>query len=134
MAAWKGGQFGVGAAVMFIWLASSGIASIFDGVEIETGAKPRSWVRKRLYAIGVCVALGAARGDLVPFEKYAAAAEMLQSPSSAARALAAGVAYIERTDRLVQAIAAQKGMRNEIVDRTVAQVDAWLERNRRKAA
>jgi hypothetical protein len=59
---------------------------------------------------------------------------MLQSPSSAARALAAGVPYIERTDRLVQAIGAQKGMRHDIVDRTVAQVDAWLERNRRKAA
>lgn len=59
MAAWKGGQFGVVAAMMFIWLASSGIASIFDGVEIETGSKPRSWVRKRLYAIGVCVALSA---------------------------------------------------------------------------
>jgi len=34
----------------------------------------------------------------------------------------------------VQAIAAQKGMRHDLVDRTVAQVDAWLERNRRKAA
>jgi cytochrome c peroxidase len=50
------------------------------------------------------------------------------------KALAAGVPYIERTDRLVQVIAAQKGMRHEVVDRTVAQVDAWLERNRRKAA
>ena len=37
---------------------------------------------------------GAVR-DLVPFDKYASAAEMLQSPSSAARALAAGVPYIE---------------------------------------
>jgi hypothetical protein len=33
---------------------------------------------------------------MVPFEKYAKAAESLQSPSSAARALAAGAPNIER--------------------------------------
>jgi hypothetical protein len=69
-----------------------------------------------------------------PFEKYADAALSLQNPSSAARALAAGAPNIERTDRLVQTIAAQKGMRNDIVDRTVALVDRWLERNREKVA
>ncbi len=63
------------------------------------------------------MSLGAAEGDLVPFEKYANAALSLQNPSSAARALAAGAPNIERTDRLVQAIAAQKGMRNDTVDR-----------------
>ena len=106
------------------------VRSIRDAVlsDVEASRSVYNWV------IGVCVALGAKQSDLVPFEKYAAAAEMLQSPSSAARALAAGVPYIERTDRLVQAIAAQKGMRHESVDRTVTQVDAWLERNRRKAA
>ncbi len=81
----------------------------------------------------VCRALGAAAGDLVPFEKYAAAADGLIRPSSAARALDAGAANIERADRLVQALAAQKGMRNDTVDKTVATVDAWLEANRRKA-
>jgi len=35
-----------------------------------------------------------------------------QSPSSAARALAAGATNIERVDRLVQAIAKQKGMQS----------------------
>jgi hypothetical protein len=106
------------------------VRSIRDAVlsDVDATRSVYEWV------IGVCLALGAARNDLVPFEKYANAAEMLQSPSSAARALAAGVPYIERTDRLVQAIGAQKGMRHDIVDRTVAQVDAWLERNRRKAA
>jgi hypothetical protein len=48
--------------------------------------------------------------------------------------LAAGAPDIERTDRLVQAIAVQKGMRNDAVDQNVALVDGWLERNRRKAA
>ncbi len=81
----------------------------------------------------VCRALGAADGDLVPFEKYAAAADGLIRPSSAARALDAGAVNIERADRLVQALAAQKGMRNEVVDETVARVDSWLDANRRKA-
>ncbi|MEK9803095.1 MAG: hypothetical protein VW475_06795, partial [Curvibacter sp.] len=38
----------------------------------------------------LCRALGAAEADLVPFEKYAAAAQGLASPSSAARALYGG--------------------------------------------
>ena len=81
----------------------------------------------------VCRALGAAEADLVPFEKYAAASDGLIRPSSAARALDAGAVNIERADRLVQALAAQKGMQNDTVDETVARVDAWLDANRRKA-
>jgi hypothetical protein len=80
----------------------------------------------------LCVSLGAERADMVPFEKYANAALSLGSPSSAARALAAGAQQIERVDRLVQAIAAQRGQRSPDVDETVARVDAWLVRNRRK--
>ncbi len=81
----------------------------------------------------VCRALGAGVGDLVPFEKYAAAADGLIRPSSAARALDGGAVNIERADRLVQALAAQKGMRNDTVDETVRLVDSWLDGNRRKA-
>ncbi|MBL8670099.1 MAG: hypothetical protein JNK11_05555, partial [Alphaproteobacteria bacterium] len=65
---------------------------------------------------------------------YAAAALSLGSPSSAARALAAGAPNIERVDKLVQAIAAQKGQRLEALDQTVALVDGWLAANRKKAA
>src|SRR6202008_3942241 len=79
------------------------------------------------YVVKLCVALGAAEKDLVPFEKYAKAAESLQSPSSAARALFGGAPNIERVDRLVQAIGGQKGMHNKVVDETVALVDARLE-------
>jgi hypothetical protein len=86
------------------------------------------------YVVKLCVALGAAEKDLVPFEKYAKAAESLQSPSSAARALFGGAPNIERVDRLVQAIGSQKGMHNKVVDETVALVDARLEINRKKAA
>jgi hypothetical protein len=82
----------------------------------------------------LCVALGASADDLVPFEKYAAAAQGLSRPSSAARALFAGAPYIERADRLVQAIGAQKGMRHPVIDDVVAMVDAKLAENRRKAA
>jgi hypothetical protein len=87
-----------------------------------------NWVRD------LCVALGAAPDDLVPYEKYAAAAQGLSRPSSAARALFAGAPNIERVDRLVQGIAAQKGLRNPVVDDTVALVDAQLEKNRKAAA
>jgi hypothetical protein len=78
--------------------------------------------------------MGASPNDLVPFEKYAAAALDLVRPSSAARALFAGAPNIERTDRLVQAIGAQFGIRNATVDQTVALVDARLAANRKAAA
>ena len=86
------------------------------------------------FVLGVCEKLGAKPGDLVPFEKYAAAANDLVRPSSAARALNNGVPNIERTDRLVQLIAAQFGMQNPTVDATVKQVDERLDANRKKAA
>jgi hypothetical protein len=88
------------------------------------------------WVVKLCVSLGAEEKDLVPFEKYAAAANGLASPSSAARALYGGAPNIERVDRLVQAVAAQKGMRNEVIDEVVKLVDAQLEKNRlaKKAA
>jgi hypothetical protein len=86
------------------------------------------------FVVDLCVKLGARRDDLVPFEKYAAAAQSLTRPSSAARALNNGVPNIERADKLVQLIAAQKGLRNPVIDATVALVDARLEANRKKAA
>ena len=79
-------------------------------------------------------ALGATDDDLVPFDKYAAAAELLQSPASVARAIDGGAPRVERVDRLVQAIAASRGMRNDAVDRIVELVDARLEANERVAA
>ena len=85
------------------------------------------------WVVDLCVSLGADRGDMVPFEKYANAALSLGSPSSAARALAAGAPNIERVDRLVQLIAAQKGRKSPAVDDTVAMVEQWLAKNRAKA-
>ena len=95
--------------------------------DLDESRSVYDWVRE------LCIALGANPDDLVPFEKYAAAAKGLVRPSSAARALYAGAPNIERVDRLVQLIGAQKGMRNAIVDETAALVDAQLEANRAAA-
>jgi hypothetical protein len=86
------------------------------------------------FVVDLCVKLGAKPGDMVPFEKYAAAAESLTRPASAARALQNGAANIERADKLVQLIAAQRGLRHPAIDAQVALVDARLEANRKKAA
>jgi hypothetical protein len=96
--------------------------------DIEASRAVYNWVRE------LCIKLGADPDDLVPFEKYAAAANGLVRPSSAARALFAGAPNIERVDRLVQSVAAQLGMRNPVVDETVALVDARLAVNRKAAA
>jgi hypothetical protein len=82
----------------------------------------------------LCVRLGANPADLVPFEKYAAAAQSLVRPASAARALNNGVPNIERADKLVQLIARQKGLSHPTIDATVALVDERLAANRKKAA
>ena len=86
------------------------------------------------FVFDLCVKLGANPADLVPFEKYAAAAQSLSRPASAARALQNGAQYIERADKLVQLIAKQKGLSNPAIDAQVALVDARLEANRKKAA
>jgi hypothetical protein len=106
-----------------------GMRSIREAVhtDLDASRSVYNWVVK------LCTSLGAKESDLVPFEKYANAALSLQSPSSAARALANGAPFIERVDRLVQTIAAQKGQRNEVVDETVKLVDGWVAANRAKA-
>ena len=100
--------------------------SIRDAVHsnLEASRLIYAWV------CNLCVKLGASAADLVPFEKYAEAAQHLGSPSSAARALFAGATAIERVDRLVQAIGLQRGTRSEVVDEIVRLVDARLAANR----
>src|SRR5829696_4185991 len=86
------------------------------------------------FVFDLCVKLGARAEDLVPFEKYAAAAQSLTRPASAARALQNGAPNIERADKLVQLIAKQKGLSHPAIDAQVALVDLRLEANRKKAA
>jgi hypothetical protein len=111
-------------------ITAAGPRSIREAVhgDLEAARTVYEWVSN------LCIALGARVDDLVPFEKYAAAATGLVAPSSAARALFAGAPYIERVDKLVYTIAAQCGMRNAAVEEIVALVDARLELNRRAAA
>ena len=109
-------------------VTKQGIRSIKEAVhtDIDATRTVYDWV------VALCKSLGADAKDLVPFEKYAAAANGLTGPSSAARALYGGAPYIERVDRLVQAIARQKGMRSAPLDEVVALVDAQLEQNRKR--
>ena len=111
-------------------VTKGGVRSIKEAVhtDLEATRAVYQWV------VSLCVSLGADDKDLVPFEKYAAAAQGLASPSSAARALYGGAPYIERVDRLVQTIAAQKGMRSTALDEVVALVDTRLAQNRKAAA
>jgi hypothetical protein len=93
---------------------------------IEASRETYAWVSK------LCVGLGAAAADLVPFEKYAKAAESLGKPSSAARALSSGAEYIERVDSLVQRIARQRGLQSDTLHEIVNLVDERLNENRAK--
>jgi hypothetical protein len=108
-------------------IQKDGMRSIKETVhaDIELSRSVYNWVSD------LCKSLGASAEDLVPFEKYASAAQGLGKPSSAARTLFGGAPYIERVDCLVKTVAAQKGMQSDEIDRIVELVDARLEANRR---
>jgi hypothetical protein len=85
------------------------------------------------WVANLCMELGAHAADLVPFEKYAKAAEGLGKPSSAARALFGGAQHIERVDSLVDAVAGRLGSKNAPLREIVRMVDERLEKNRMAA-
>jgi hypothetical protein len=107
-------------------IRSNDMISIKEAVHgnIDASGQMYEWVSK------LCVGLGAAAADLVPFEKYARATESLGKPSSAARALFGGAEYIERVDSLVQRIARQRGLHSETLNEIVNLVDERLKENR----
>jgi hypothetical protein len=102
---------------------------IRDAVHADVGKSREvyDWARS------LCASLGAEDEDLVPFEKYAKAAEGLGKPSSAARALFGGAEHIERVDCLVRRIARLKGLESDTLDEIVALVDERLAKNRAKS-
>jgi hypothetical protein len=106
-----------------------GMIPIREAVHGDVGESRRiyDWVA------GLCTGLGAESSDLVPFEKYAKAAETLGKPSSAARALFGGAEHVERVDSLVRRIARQRGLQCEALHEIVERVDARLKRNRSAA-
>jgi len=83
------------------------------------------------WVANLCMGLGAHAADLVPFEKYAKAAEGLAKPSSAARALFGGAQHIERVDSLVDTIAGRMGAKSGPLREIVRLVDERLAQNRR---
>ena len=91
---------------------------------VDKSREVYGWVWK------LCTGLGAQDGDLVPFEKYAKAAEGLANPSSAARALFGGAEHIERVDCLVRRIANLQGVQSDTLDEIVQLVDDRLGKNR----
>lgn len=95
--------------------------------DLDASREVYEWVKS------LCMRLGAAESDLVPFEKYANAAKGLAKPSSAARALANGAKGIERVDCIVKQLAKLNGMQSDSVDNTVALVEHHLQKNRQKA-
>ena len=99
---------------------------IKDAVQgnLDKSRQVYDWVWK------LCASLGASDADMVPFEKYAQAAESLSKPSSAARALFGGAEHIERVDCLVRKIAVQQGLRLDTLDDIVTLVDERLKKNR----
>jgi hypothetical protein len=103
-----------------------GVIPIREAVLADLAASREvyDWVR------GVCTGLGAAEADLVPFEKYAAAAEGLGNPSSVARALFGGAEHVERVDCLVRRIAILRGLRSAVLDEIVRLMDERLAKNR----
>jgi hypothetical protein len=94
---------------------------------LDTSRGVYDWVWK------LCAGLGADDADMVPFDKYAKAAEGLGKPSSAARALFGGAQHIERVDCLVRRIAQQQGLKSDILDEIVTLVDKRLGKNRASA-
>lgn len=110
-------------------IQKDGIRPIKEAVhsDLEASRSVYAFVAK------LCVALGASEKDLVPFEKYAAAAQSLVRPASAARALQNGALNIERVDKLVQIIARSRGLSHTGIDAQVALVDRRLAANRAKA-
>lgn len=57
VSAWNGGAVAPLAAATFVWLASSGVHAVYDGLEVTTESCARPWWKKRLLAIVTCVGL-----------------------------------------------------------------------------
>jgi len=108
-------------------IRAEGMVAIREAVhdDVARSREVYDWVA------GLCNKLGAQPGDLVPFDKYAQAADGLGKPSSAARALFAGALHIDRVDRLVRRIARQIGLQADAaLNDIVSLVDERLARNR----
>ena len=85
------------------------------------------------YVRDLVVHLGADESDMVPFQKYANAAQNLLKPSSAARAVYSGATNIERVDKLIKLAGDAVGMHHPDIDASVVTVDKKLAENKNSA-
>lgn len=109
---------------------AEGAQAIKDAVHSDRARSEAIYAR----VAEIVARLGADEADLVPFEKYARAAEGLLKPSSAARAIEAGAEEIERVDLLVNLIAEQLDMATPELRAVAKTVSARLHKNQRAAA
>jgi len=109
----------------FRCIQKDGMLPICDAVhtDIDKSREIYEWTT------ALCIELGAQASDLVPFDKYAAAAKGLSQPSSAAKALDRGVIAIERVDKLVKLLADQVNVSHPEISAIVETVDWYLDKN-----
>lgn len=74
--------------------------------------------------------IGADENDIVPFDRYASAAQSLSLSSSLARALFARAQKVERVDLLVSLVAQSLGHQSAALDKIVGDIETTLDRNR----
>ena len=105
-----------------------------DGAPVSIGEAVHSDLAesRQIYdwVSGIVRMIGAGDADLVPFDRYAAAARSLSLPSSLARALFAKAPKIERVDLLVQLVSQDLGQRDDALNKIVDRIDRTLVFNR----
>lgn len=111
-------------------ITAGGPRSIRDAVHSDIAQSEEIYT----YVTELVVALGADAADMVPFEKYAAAAKNLLKPSSAARAVFSGATDIERVDKLIKLTGDAMGQAHPVIDEIVEIVDKRLAENKAEAA
>jgi membrane protein len=93
VAHWDGGKVAPVALAMFFWLAASGVHSVFDALEVQSGTA-RPWWKKRVLAVATCIGLSAGMALLgllaVGLDRFATLAGKAV-PISGAGATAAGI-------------------------------------------
>ncbi|MGH7270737.1 MAG: YihY/virulence factor BrkB family protein [Polyangiaceae bacterium] len=52
----SGGTIAPASLITFVWLASNGVHSVFDALEVQIGAF-RPWWKKRIFAIATCIGM-----------------------------------------------------------------------------
>ena len=109
-------------------LDDEGLNSISDTVLRDKGPSRRIYESVQ----ELCLALGAAPQDLIPFDAYCTAARQLSAPSSVARALFQSATKVERMDRIIWQLMNTHGLPNHDIEAIVDRVDKVVAQNIRE--